>query len=146
MGRRWPAGLLFLAFLAAAVPFVSTADNPPRTARTADESFFVDRVYPALFAAQCERCHSDNGVASETRLEFPEPGAGRDRIATFGLSLIDLVDRRDPERSLLLRKPTKRARHAGGQRIKPGSDEEKTLRGWIDYLAGLSDDQVRLAR
>jgi hypothetical protein len=143
MGRRWPAGLLLLAYIAAAVPVVSAADTPSQAARTVDESFFVERVYPALYAAQCERCHSDDGVASETRLEFPEPGASRDRVATFGLSLIDLVDRRDPERSLLLRKPTKRVRHAGGRRIKPDSDEEKALLGWIDYLAGLSDDQVR---
>ncbi len=95
---------------------------------------------------QCERCHSDNGVASETRLEFPESDAGRDQITAFGLSLLDLVDRRDPEQSLLLRKPTKRAKHTGGQRIKPGSDEEIVLRCWINYLAGLSDEQVRQAR
>ena len=90
-----------------------------------DESFFAEKVYPVLHAVQCERCHSDNGVASETRLAFPEPDAGRDQITAFGLSLMDLVDRRNPEQSLLLRKPTKRVKHTGGQRIKPGSDEEK---------------------
>ena len=101
---------------------------------------------PVLHAVQCERCHSDNGVASETRLEFPESDAGRDQITAFGLSLMDLVDRRNPEQSLLLRKPTKRAKHTGGQRIKPGSDEEAVLLSWINYLAGLSDEQVRQAR
>jgi hypothetical protein len=45
-----------------------------------------------------------------------------------------------------LRKPTNRTKHTGGQRIKPGSDEEKALLGWINYLAGLSDEQVRHAR
>ena len=99
-----------------------------------------------LHAVQCERCHSDNGVASETRLEFPEPDAGHDQITAFGLSLMDLVDRRNPEQSLLLRKPTKRIKHTGGQRIKPGSDEEAVLLSWINYLAGLSDEQVRQAR
>src|SRR5207253_7613198 len=34
----------------------------------------------------------------------------------------------------------------GGQRIKPGSDEEKALLSWINYLASLSDEQVRQAR
>ena len=111
-----------------------------------DESFFVEQVYPALHAAQCERCHSDNGVASETRLAFPESDADHDRITAFGLSLMDLVDRQNPERSLLLRKPTKRVKHTGGQRIKPGSDEEAVLLRWINYLAGLSDEQVRRAR
>ena len=99
-----------------------------------------------LHAVQCERCHSDNGVASETRLAFPEADAGRDQITAFGLSLMDLVDRQNPEQSLLLRKPTKRVKHTGGQRIKPDSDEEAVLLSWINYLAGLSDEQVRQAR
>ena len=47
---------------------------------------------------------------------------------------------------MLLRKPTKRIKHTGGQRIKPGSDEEEALLSWINYLAGLSDEQVRRAR
>ena len=59
---------------------------------------------------------------------------------------MDLVDRQNPEQSLLLRKPTKRVKHTGGQRIKPDSDEEAVLLSWINYLAGLSDEQVRQAR
>ena len=146
MVSRWPAPVLVPAFMIAAV---LTAFGPgvfAQAPRAVDESFFAEKVYPVLHAVQCERCHSDNGVASETRLEFPEPDAGQDQITAFGLSLIDLVDRRNPERSLLLRKPTKRVKHTGGQRIKPGSDEEKALLGWINYLAGLSDEQVRQAR
>src|SRR6476620_10275732 len=69
------------------------------------ESFFVSTVYPMLHAAQCVRCHSDNGVASETSLEFPREGASEGQIAAFGLSLLDLVDEQHPERSLLLEKP-----------------------------------------
>ena len=125
---------------------IQTGAKCGQSPRAVDESFFVERVFPALHAVQCERCHSDNGVASETRLEFPESDAGRDQITAFGLSLMDLVDRRNPEQSLLLRKPTKRAKHTGGQRIKPGSDEENVLLSWINYLAGLSDEQVRQAR
>ena len=44
------------------------------SARATDESFFVEKLYPVLHAAQCVRCHSDNGVASETQLEFPLEG------------------------------------------------------------------------
>src|SRR4051794_34192902 len=146
MGGRWPARLLIPVALIAAAPAFSRPDDSARSTRAADESYFADAVYPALHSVQCERCHGDNGVASETRLAFPEPDVGRDRITAFGLGLIDLVDRADPERSLLLGKPTKRVKHAGGQRIKPGGDEEGALRAWIDYLAGLSDEQVRRAR
>src|SRR5437879_6067605 len=95
------------------------------SARAADESFFGEKTYPVLHAAQCVRCHSDNGVASETQLEFPRPDASQEQITAFGLALIDLIDRKNPEQSLLLMKPTKRVKHTGGQRIKPGSEEEK---------------------
>ena len=146
MVRHWPASVLISAVLIAAMLTGFKPGASAQAPRAVDESFFAERVFPALHAVQCERCHSDNGVASETRLEFPESDAGRDQITAFGLSLLDLVDRRDPEQSLLLRKPTKRAKHTGGQRIKPGSDEEAVLLSWINYLAGLSDEQVRQAR
>lgn len=110
------------------------------------ESLFVDRLYPVMQSVQCNRCHNDNGVASETRLAFPPADASKDQIAAFGLKLIELVDRRHPDQSLLLTKPTNREEHTGGVRIKPGSAEEKLLAAWVNYLAGLSEEQVREAR
>lgn len=95
MISSWPVSVLFSA-LALAGAF--TASNPAAHAqatRAVDESFFAEKVYPMLHAVQCERCHSDNGVASEARLEFPESDGSRDQITTFGLSLIDLVDGAD---------------------------------------------------
>jgi hypothetical protein len=145
VGRR-PVPALFSAFVIAVVANALIPGASAQATRPVNESYFVERVYPLLHAVQCERCHSDNGVASETRLEFPESDATRDQLTAFGLSLMDLVDRRNPEQSLLLRKPTKRAKHTGGQRIKPGSGEEAVLLSWINYLAGLSDRQVREAR
>src|SRR6476620_6981541 len=85
------------------------------------DSFFVRTLYPMLHAAQCVRCHSDNGVASETSLEFPRADASEAQIAAFGLSLLDLIDRKHPDESPLIQKPTRRVKHTGGQRIKPGS-------------------------
>jgi hypothetical protein len=111
-----------------------------------NESFFVERLHPVLHAAQCEECHNDNGVASETRLGFPDAEAGKTQITAFGLRLMDLVNRQDPERSVLLRKPTNRVKHTGGQRIKPGSEEERALLSWIRYLASLTEEQVAEAR
>lgn len=110
------------------------------------EAFFAEKLYPVMRTVQCDRCHNDNGVASETRLAFPPSDAGPERITAFGLKLMDLVDRQQPEESLLLLKPTNREEHTGGTRIKPGSPEEQLLRTWVDYLAKLSDDDVRRAR
>src|SRR5262245_20382459 len=146
MSVRWLTPALFSALVAAAVTTAPAPGAPAQATPPVDESYFAEKVYPALHAVQCERCHSDNGVASETRLVFPEPGAGRERVSAFGLSLTGLVDRQDPEKSLLLRKPTRRMKHTGGQRIKPDSGEEAVLRAWVQYLAGLSDEQLRRAR
>jgi hypothetical protein len=146
MVGRWPVPAPVAAFILAAVLTASGPGVSAQAPRAVDESFFAEQVYPVLHAAQCERCHGDNGVASETRLEFPETDAGHDRITAFGLSLMALVDRRNPEQSLLLRKPTRRIKHSGGRRIKPGSGDEAVLRSWINYLAGLPDGQVRRAR
>ena len=74
------------------------------TAQTAsDDRFFVDKLYPVLEAAECRMCHNDNGVASATRVHFPLPDAKPDVIRAFGLGLSAVVDRNDPDASLLFR-------------------------------------------
>src|SRR5438094_10653530 len=93
---------------------------------------FAKSLYPVLEKAGCRGCHNADGVASATRLQFPEESAAADRIDAFGRSLVLLVDAKNPESSLLFRKPTARVAHAGGQRIEPGSPEEHMLRAWID--------------
>src|SRR5260370_39446079 len=55
-----------------------------------DPAFFATKLYPILEAAQCRGCHAEDGVASATRLHFPESDAGRDRVQAFGLSLVSL--------------------------------------------------------
>ena len=106
---------------------------------------FVDEVYPALAKAGCNRCHSPDGVASATRLHFPEEEAARERIAAFGDSLVELVDRTNPAKSILLNKPTNRVKHSGGERIQKGSSEEALLTRWIGRLATLPEARVRQA-
>src|SRR5262245_61004170 len=99
MVRRWPASVLVSAFMTAAMSAAFEPGAFAQATRPVDESFFAEKVYPVLHAVQCERCHGDNGVASETRLAFPESDASPDQITTFGLSLLDLVDRQTPEQS-----------------------------------------------
>ncbi len=96
---------------------------------------FVRDVFPVFEKADCAGCHQLNGVASTTRLLFPEKGASPDEIEGFGDSLRVLVNTARPDESLLLMKPTMRAKHGGGPRIKPGSPEEAALRQWVNHLA-----------
>jgi hypothetical protein len=106
---------------------------------------FSDGVYPVLKNAGCPTCHNSNGVASATRLHFPDASASTERAEAFGRSLVRLVDLKHPEESLLLMKPTKRVAHAGGERIKPGSPEETALIGWIRVLVAMPPDELAAA-
>lgn len=103
---------------------------------------FSSQVYPVLEGAECQSCHNPNGVASPTRLHFPERGASSQQIERFGRSLIALVDKDDPEQSLLLHKPTMRVPHGGGRRITPGTPEEAALISWVRRLASMPEVQI----
>ena len=106
---------------------------------------FADKLYPVLQKAGCRMCHNPEGVASPTRLRFPEEGAPPERLEAFGKSLVELVDRRNPGSSILLQKPTNRIKHSGGERIRKGGAEEALLREWIGYLAALSGPELEQA-
>ena len=106
---------------------------------------FPDDVYPIFEKAGCHNCHNANGVASATRLHFPDEDAAKPRIEAFGRSLVDLVDRENPDKSILLLKPTNRVPHGGGIRIVKNSAEEARLKEWISYLATLSAPEAAKA-
>ena len=95
-----------------------------------------------LQSAGCPACHNLNGVASATRLHFPDADATPDRVEAFGKSLVALVDREHPEDSLLFSKPTRRVAHGGGVRIKPGSPEEAILTSWIQVLSRMPEKDL----
>ncbi|MBZ5593101.1 MAG: DUF1592 domain-containing protein [Acidobacteriia bacterium] len=103
---------------------------------------FSLQVFPVFEKAGCPNCHNPNGVASATRLHFPDEDAPKPRIEAFGRSLVDLVDRNAPDGSLLLLKPTNRVPHGGGVRIARNSPEEATLKAWIAYLTTLSGSEL----
>ena len=130
MARTLPAVLPFLLAL---------------TGLTASAADFATSLYPALEAAGCRGCHSADGVASTTRLRFPENNASPAQLAAFGRSLVTLVDTKNPGASLLFRKPTARLPHAGGERIHPGSPEEAALRDWVAQLALLTPAEAARA-
>jgi hypothetical protein len=99
---------------------------------------FTDKIYPILEQTGCRNCHSVEGVASATRLHFPEEEAAEGRVESFGKSLVELVDRQNPGNSILFSKPTLRIPHTGGERIPKGSPEEALLKSWVEHLAKLS--------
>ncbi|HWE00426.1 MAG TPA: DUF1592 domain-containing protein, partial [Bryobacteraceae bacterium] len=111
----------------------------------AQNTSFATGLYPVLEKAGCRACHNVDGVASATRIHFPEPGASPEKIEAFGRSLVVVVDRAHPESSLLWQKPTLRIPHSGGQRIKPGTPEEAALKAWITRLTQLSGDELATA-
>jgi hypothetical protein len=136
------AGLSLALFV-----FVSmmSATRPAAQSSAPDPVFFQTQVFPVFEAAKCSGCHSPSGVASATRLHFPDSGATPAQIQAFGLSLVNLVDRADPSTSLLLTKPTNVARHTGGLRIKPASPEEQIVAKWATSLASASDATLAAA-
>ena len=111
----------------------------------AQQVSFADQVYPVLQSAGCAACHNGEGVASATRLRFPEERASKMRLQAFGKSLVEFVNRTDPDKSLLLLKPTLRIPHTGGERIRKATPEEKVLRSWIAELAAMPPAEVASA-
>jgi hypothetical protein len=125
---------------------ISSATKAQSGAAVQDPAFFATRLYPVLQEARCSGCHAQDGVASATRLHFPAKDATQAQIEDFGLSLTPLVDRANWADSLLMKKPTKLIPHTGGERIHPGSDEEKLLGQWVQYLASTSEEQLAAVR
>jgi mono/diheme cytochrome c family protein len=107
---------------------------------------FAATVYPVLEKANCRACHTDEGVASGTRLHFPSETASAEEIDAFGLTLVVLVNRDEPSSSLLLNKPTNRIRHVGGVKIAPDSADEQVVRTWVQHLVTVPDSAVSAAR
>jgi cytochrome c553 len=128
---------LFVAPLWAQI--VSAQNLPP------SDAGFGAGLYQVMEKAACRSCHNQDGVASATRLQFPDAESQPEKIEAFGRSLVTLIDREHPDASLLLNKPTNRIPHAGGERIKPGSPDEVTLKTWIQRLTRLSGDELSRA-
>ena len=138
-GKRNIAKMLLLLCCAFLIAWTRESASP------AQEASFSKTLYPVLEKAACRACHTSDGVASATRLLFPEENASTEQIEAFGLSLVELVNRDKPEESLLLKKPTNRTPHAGGQRIKQGSEQENALRAWVLRLEKLSSGELARA-
>ncbi len=103
---------------------------------------FAGGLFLSLESQNCRACHNASGVASETRLHFPESGASEEVINRFGRSLSVLVDKEEPARSLLIVKPTNRIPHTGGPLIAAGTENERLLIEWVEHLAGMEEAEA----
>ena len=112
---------------------------------SAQDKPFGEGAFQVLEKGACRSCHNPDGVASVTRLHFPEADAPPEEIERFGKSLVALVNRDQPSDSLILKKPTNKTPHAGGVRIAPGSADEKVLAAWVQRLAKLSGSELESA-
>lgn len=133
MPSAWRVPALVFSLLVACASPVEAQSSAP--AGNLEDGYFSKSLYPILQKANCRACHTGEGVASATRLHFPPETASDDAIEAFGRGLAALVNKAQPEESLLLKKPTYRVEHTGGKLIPPGSDEEKVLLTWVKYLA-----------
>jgi hypothetical protein len=106
---------------------------------------FSDTIYPLFEKAGCRSCHNFEGVGSATRLHFPDQDTPKARIEAFGKSLVELVDKENPDNSVLLLKPTNRTPHSGGERIGKGTPGEAALKLWISGLTKLSSRELAAA-
>lgn len=107
---------------------------------------FASTLYPVLDKAACRACHTAEGVASATRLHFPEAGAPPAKLEAFGRSLVEFIDPANPNDSLLRRKPTGLTAHAGGVRIQPNSEGDQALKTWITRLGNLTKAELAEAK
>ena len=125
------AGVLICLTVLAGLLAGQTAGSP---SGTVTDAYFVEELYPILEETQCRLCHSNDGVASGSRLKFPPESAEPADVRSFGRDLRKFVDRREPRESLLFRKPTNRLDHSGGERISRGSAQEDVLLTWVRHL------------
>lgn len=103
---------------------------------------FHNDVMAVLSKAGCNAgaCHGNKNGKGGFKLSL----RGQDPSADFNALTRDLYARRtnpaDPDRSLILLKPTAQIAHQGGLRFRPGSMEYQILRNWI--AAGTPQDDA----
>ena len=94
---------------------------------------FSEQIRPILNKAGCAMaaCHAAQHGKGGFKLSVFGFEPDKDREAMVRDSLARRVDFVDPERSLLLLKPTMQTPHGGGKRLEKGSVDYQILLAWI---------------
>ncbi|MEO2015856.1 MAG: hypothetical protein ABGZ53_15965 [Fuerstiella sp.] len=99
---------------------------------------FIDNVWTEV--GRCAACHSPDRNQKQVK-EHGEQVSWitlDDPQATLGYMVEnDLIDASEPEKSLLLRKPTMQVEHGGGQKMVIGDRTYKQFRRFIDDYAAI---------
>ena len=107
------------------------------------QASFSEKVYPVLEKAGCRNCHNVEGVASATRLHFPEEAAGKDRIEAFGRSLVEFVDRSDPGQIVrYFRSPPCGFHTPAASASAKGALRKRSFDPGLNYLASLQGAEL----
>lgn len=134
------AGSVFV--LTAILPLAASASDAPLAVS------FRNDVMPALSKAGCNMgvCHGNKNGKGGFKLSL----RGEDAEWDFDVLTRELNGRRvnlvDPEKSLLLLKPTMQVPHEGGRRFHVGSREYEIFRRWVTNGMPRDPDGVRTLR
>ncbi|HZT82914.1 MAG TPA: DUF1553 domain-containing protein [Gemmataceae bacterium] len=110
---------------------------------------FRNQVIPLLTRAGCNSgaCHGALAGKGGFKLSLRGYDPDTDHFVMTRQALGRRVDRLEPARSLLLRKPTLAQPHGGGQRVEAGSPDYQLLADWIAGGApGPSDKDAQIQR
>jgi hypothetical protein len=94
---------------------------------------FERHVMPLLAQQGCSAgsCHGSFQGKGGFRLSLFGYAPEKDYLALTREARGRRIDLADPDRSLILRKPTARVSHGGGRRFAPGSAQYRVFRAWI---------------
>ncbi|MFO0845318.1 MAG: DUF1549 and DUF1553 domain-containing protein [Gemmataceae bacterium] len=110
---------------------------------------FRNHVVPILTRAGCNSgaCHGALTGKGGLKLSLRGYDVEADHFVLTRQALGRRIDREEPEKSLLLLKPTMALAHGGGQKVEVGSPEYKVLADWVaDGAPAPKDTDARLTR
>jgi Protein of unknown function (DUF1549)/Protein of unknown function (DUF1553) len=115
--------------------------DPPKAGRATENAVsFRNEVMAVLGKAGCNAgtCHGNKNGKGGFKLSLRGQDPEADYLALTRDAFARRVNPVEPERSMILLKPTARIAHEGGLRFTRGAPEYEILRRWI--LAGLPND------
>jgi hypothetical protein len=126
-----------ILFAAISAPVAFAAPEPAAPSEPAPSQpgvSFVKDILPVLSRAGCNAgsCHAKPEGQNGFRLSVFAYDPKSDYAAIVMGSRGRRVSPAAPEESLLLKKPTMRVRHEGGERFKPDSDAYRLIKRWIE--------------